>query len=121
VPSPTFLLKNSYPAMLLNACASHEHNGADLAPQNHAARGVPGGEQPASAADAHNPGQVDVHHMDLYRLQQDGAGAERLGVQQAFAQGVCLIEWAACLPLVPRPAISLTFSVLTEVRKCSNV
>ncbi|MEO5375594.1 MAG: tRNA (adenosine(37)-N6)-threonylcarbamoyltransferase complex ATPase subunit type 1 TsaE [Alphaproteobacteria bacterium] len=38
------------------------------------------------------PGAVTLWHMDLYRLEKAGDALE-LGIEEAFAEGICLIEW----------------------------
>lgn len=140
VPSPTYLLHNSY-----EACFP-----------------PPGGEDSGErgAASVHQ-----LHHLDLYRLQGEQDMA-RLDMQQlcstgavvasslrrapGFASGrawrdgvhwwratgparsrkpcavsdselytragVCLIEWAVRMPTAPSPAVRITFDILNQVR-----
>jgi tRNA threonylcarbamoyladenosine biosynthesis protein TsaE len=48
-------------------------------------------------------------HMDLYRLKQ-AAEALELGIEDAFAEAVCLIEWPERLgPLAPVDRFALSF------------
>jgi tRNA threonylcarbamoyladenosine biosynthesis protein TsaE len=51
-----------------------------------------------------------VYHIDLYRLSAPGETIE-LGLEEAFAAGICLIEWPERLgTLLPRSRIELTFA-----------
>ena len=101
VPSPTFLLKNSYAAELLSAQSSQQPD----ANSNTAS--------PANAAE--NDAAVEVHHMDLYRLDAGSPGLQRLQMQESCASGICLIEWPDRLSTLPSPAIHLAFAMLTKV------
>ncbi|MGY6696786.1 MAG: tRNA (adenosine(37)-N6)-threonylcarbamoyltransferase complex ATPase subunit type 1 TsaE [Roseinatronobacter sp.] len=53
-------------------------------------------------------GQVDLWHADLYRLSDPDEILE-LGLDQAFEEAICLVEWPERLgSLVPRGALHLT-------------
>ena len=107
MPSPTFLLHNAYPVRLaayIAASGKQEHQASTIDQQTIS--------QQATEED------LDVHHMDLFRLTSDDATLQRLNVDQTCATGVCLIEWAQRLPSAPQPAIHVFFTLLTQVR-CS--
>ena len=60
------------------------------------------------------PGDVEqsptVFHIDLYRIENSDETIE-LGLEDAFASGVCLIEWPERLGhLLPRSRIELTLT-----------
>ena len=60
------------------------------------------------------PGDVDqsptVFHIDLYRIENPDETIE-LGLEDAFASGICLIEWPERLGhLLPRSRIELTLA-----------
>ena len=60
------------------------------------------------------PGDVEqsptVFHIDLYRIENSDETIE-LGLEDAFASGVCLIEWPERLRhLLPRSRIELTLA-----------
>lgn len=51
---------------------------------------------------------VDIHHYDLYRLQQDGRDFTRLDLKHSLETGVCLIEWPERLAgMVPEERLEL--------------
>jgi len=54
-------------------------------------------------------GAGDVWHADLYRLSHPDEAAE-LGLDEAFAQAICLIEWPDRLAAPPPGALHLTFA-----------
>ena len=54
--------------------------------------------------------QGDIWHADLYRLTDVGE-LDELGLQEAFASAICLIEWPDRLGEdVPETALTLTLS-----------
>lgn len=60
------------------------------------------------------PGDVEqsptVFHIDLYRIENPGETIE-LGLEDAIASGICLIEWPERLEnLLPRSRIELTLA-----------
>ncbi len=55
-------------------------------------------------------GEVEVWHADLYRVQ-DARECLELGLDQAFEQAICLIEWPDRLgALSPENALHLTMT-----------
>lgn len=51
-----------------------------------------------------------VYHFDMYRLKSPDEAYE-IGIEDAFAEGVSLIEWAEKIaPLLPRQRYDLTFT-----------
>jgi tRNA threonylcarbamoyl adenosine modification protein YjeE len=59
------------------------------------ARGLPADEVPSptfTLVQSYAFDDLTVHHFDLYRLQCPDEAWE-LGIEDAFADGVCLIEW----------------------------
>jgi tRNA threonylcarbamoyladenosine biosynthesis protein TsaE len=59
---------------------------------------------------------VEIWHADLYRLSHPDEVAE-LGLEQAFSQAICLIEWPERLGrLTPTSAIRITLSTKGEGR-----
>lgn len=51
----------------------------------------------------------DIYHFDLYRLEQPEDAFE-LGIEDAFAEGISLIEWPERLgSYLPREHLSITF------------
>ncbi len=58
-----------------------------------------------------DPGQSPtVFHIDLYRIESPAEAVE-LGLEEAFAAGICLIEWPERLGhLLPRSRIEITFA-----------
>jgi tRNA threonylcarbamoyladenosine biosynthesis protein TsaE len=58
-----------------------------------------------------------IWHCDLYRLQSSDETFE-LGLDDAFEQDVCLIEWPDRLgPEAPKNALTLTFENVDEDRR----
>lgn len=56
--------------------------------------------------------QAEIWHCDLYRLGSVDEVIE-LGLEDAFATGICLIEWPDRLgDLAPKNALSLSFAAL---------
>lgn len=54
--------------------------------------------------------RVVIWHFDLYRIERPDDALE-LGLEDAFAEGVCLIEWPERLgPLLPKERIDVTIS-----------
>lgn len=61
--------------------------------------------------------RCDIWHADLYRLSHSDEVIE-LGLQAAFDNALCLIEWPDRLgDLVPPQALHLAFSVADEGRR----
>ena len=59
---------------------------------------------------------IEIWHADLYRLSHPDEVAE-LGLEDAFSQAICLIEWPDRLGrLTPRNAIRITLSASGEGR-----
>lgn len=59
---------------------------------------------------------VEIWHADLYRLSHPDEVAE-LGLEDAFSQAICLIEWPERLGhLTPAHAIRITLSACGEGR-----
>ncbi len=57
---------------------------------------------------------VEIWHCDLYRLTT-ALDISELGLEDAFAQAICLIEWPDRLgPLAPPKALHLTFAARTD-------
>ena len=51
---------------------------------------------------------IQLMHFDLYRLEAPEEAFE-LGIEDAFSDAICLIEWAVRLgPLLPRQALRLS-------------
>ena len=56
-------------------------------------------------------------HFDLYRLEEPEQVFE-LGWEEARAEGIALVEWAARLgPLLPRERLTVTLSIEDEGRR----
>jgi tRNA threonylcarbamoyladenosine biosynthesis protein TsaE len=63
----------------------------------------------------------EVWHCDLYRLK-DPEEAFELGVEDAFHQAICLIEWPERLGgLLPHRRIDITFKIRDETTREINV
>ncbi|MBF0334668.1 MAG: tRNA (adenosine(37)-N6)-threonylcarbamoyltransferase complex ATPase subunit type 1 TsaE [Alphaproteobacteria bacterium] len=59
----------------------------------------------------------DIWHLDLYRLA-DPAETVELGIEEAFREGICLIEWPERLgPLLPGDRLDLRLSLAGEARR----
>ncbi|MCP4922845.1 MAG: tRNA (adenosine(37)-N6)-threonylcarbamoyltransferase complex ATPase subunit type 1 TsaE, partial [bacterium] len=58
--------------------------------------------------------KTEIWHFDLYRLE-DPLQAEELGIEEAFAQGISLIEWPERLgDLLPDHAKTLEFTIESD-------
>lgn len=63
----------------------------------------------------------EVWHCDLYRLK-DPEEAFELGLEDAFHQAICLIEWPERLgSLLPHRRIDITFKIRDETTREINV
>lgn len=52
---------------------------------------------------------IVIYHFDLYRLER-AEDAFELGIEEAFAEGISLIEWPERLgPYLPRERLAVTF------------
>jgi tRNA threonylcarbamoyladenosine biosynthesis protein TsaE len=58
----------------------------------------------------------EIWHADLYRLSGPDEVPE-LGLEEAFCDALCLVEWPDRLPRIPPNALSLTFSPEGEGRR----
>ena len=62
-----------------------------------------------------------VMHFDLYRLEMPEEAFD-LGIEDAFIDAICLIEWPQRLgPFLPRTALSIELSVAGEAADARNV
>ena len=62
------------------------------------------------------PADVEIWHADLYRLSHPDEVAE-LGLEDAFSQAICLIEWPDRLGhLTPKHAIRITLTASGDGR-----
>ena len=62
----------------------------------------------------YDAGEVEIWHCDLYRLSHPDEAAE-LGLQEAMATAICLIEWPDRLgALTPADGLSLRFVALED-------
>ena len=53
----------------------------------------------------------EILHSDLYRITSED-DLQELGLDEAFGQAICLVEWAERLgDLTPQDALSLTFDI----------
>jgi len=67
-----------------------------------------------------------IYHFDMYRLEKPGDALE-LGVEDAFAEGICLIEWPDFLgPWLPHSRLDITLGDgdgknvrIIEIRGCT--
>ncbi|MBQ9090404.1 MAG: tRNA (adenosine(37)-N6)-threonylcarbamoyltransferase complex ATPase subunit type 1 TsaE [Alphaproteobacteria bacterium] len=58
-----------------------------------------------------------VYHFDMYRLKTPDEAYE-IGIEDAFAEGVCLIEWPEKLGyLLPKKHISITIDILPDKKR----
>ncbi len=57
--------------------------------------------------------QADVYHADLYRVNAADE-LEEIGLYDALAQGLCLIEWPERLPKTPTPSLTLHFTLARQ-------
>lgn len=63
----------------------------------------------------------EVWHCDLYRLK-DPEEAFELGLEDAFHEAICLIEWPERLGnLLPNRRIDMTFKIQDEISRDINV
>jgi tRNA threonylcarbamoyladenosine biosynthesis protein TsaE len=59
-------------------------------------------------------GELEIWHFDLYRLKAPEEAYE-LGIEEAFAEGVCLIEWPDRLGyLKPREYLEVALSIAAD-------
>jgi len=64
----------------------------------------------------YDDGDAEIWHADLYRLSHPDDVLE-LGLADAFATAICLVEWPERLgPMIPPDALHLTLSVLGDGR-----
>ena len=62
----------------------------------------------------YDAGDVTLWHADLYRLTHPDEAVE-LGLEQAFEDAICLIEWPDRLgDLAPKTALSLTLAATAD-------
>jgi len=62
----------------------------------------------------YDAGDVEIWHCDLYRLTSPNEALE-LGLEDAFENSICLVEWPDRLAdLAPNDALLLSFSVAAE-------
>ena len=65
--------------------------------------------------------EFEVWHMDLYRLERPDDALE-LGIDEAFAEAVCLIEWPERLgPYLPADHLSVLLEVAGPGRRATLV
>ena len=58
----------------------------------------------------------EIWHVDLYRIERPGDALE-LGLEEAFTEAVCLIEWPERLgPLLPAKALSVRITLRGDER-----
>lgn len=66
---------------------------------------------------AYDTSQGEVWHCDLYRLK-DPEEVFELGLEDAFHEAICLIEWPERLgDLLPRRRIDITFKIVNETTR----
>lgn len=88
------------------------------------ARGAPEEDVPSptfTLVQVYEFSDVAVYHIDLYRIDEPGAAAE-LGLEDAFADGISLIEWPERLgDLLPpdRLELALNFAAEPDARTCT--
>lgn len=64
----------------------------------------------------YNAGDVEIWHTDLYRLAGP-EDVEELGLSEAFASSICLVEWPDRLgPLAPPEALTVSLTPSGEGR-----
>jgi len=64
-------------------------------------------------------GAVEILHADLYRLG-DASELAELGLTEAFAQDLCLVEWPDRLgPLAPPDALRLDLAACRKGRRAT--
>lgn len=62
-------------------------------------------------------GSFDIYHFDLYRVNYLEEIYE-LGIEEAFADQVCLIEWPFIIDnILPHDVISIKISIINEVTR----
>jgi tRNA threonylcarbamoyladenosine biosynthesis protein TsaE len=56
---------------------------------------------------------INIHHMDLYRLSSDGLNdlAAVLDIDNAFTNGICLVEWPSRLIEKPVTRLDITLTI----------
>jgi tRNA threonylcarbamoyladenosine biosynthesis protein TsaE len=56
---------------------------------------------------------INIHHMDLYRLSSDGLNdlAAVLDIDNAFTNGICLVEWPSRLVEKPVTRLDITLTI----------
>jgi tRNA threonylcarbamoyladenosine biosynthesis protein TsaE len=66
-------------------------------------------------------GLVRVFHFDLYRLKKPDEALE-LGIEDACAEGIALIEWPERLgPYLPRDRVDLHLTILDDGRRRADL
>ncbi len=79
--------------------------------------GVPEEEVPSptyTLVQTYEAGTCDIWHADLYRLEDEWDLVE-LGLEDAFREAVCLVEWPDRLgSLMPETALSVRFDILGD-------
>ena len=79
--------------------------------------GVPAEEVPSptfTLVQTYETGNCVVWHADLYRLEDEWDLLE-LGLEDAFREAVCLVEWPERLgSLMPESALTLRFDILGD-------
>jgi len=62
-------------------------------------------------------GETPFVHIDLYRLSNPDEVYE-LGIEQAFEEAICLIEWPSRLgEIAPKSALNIEISILGETKR----
>ncbi len=62
-------------------------------------------------------GETQFVHIDLYRLSNPDEVYE-LGIEQAFEEAICLIEWPSRLgEIAPKSALNIEISILGETER----
>lgn len=72
-------------------------------------------------AQSYDVGSLVVSHFDLYRLEAPEEALE-LGIEDAVADGIVLIEWPERLgPYLPRDRIEIALTIVGEGRRRADV